>query len=249
MSASASTPDDAQFGVTPAGKLGMFIFLVSDAFSFAALLIAYGALRARDLHWGASEPGFSVALAGALTALLVFSSFTADRALWAARAGKSGAAWVAATIALGAAFLAIQAYEWSSLSGEGLAFADSARASTFYAVTGFHGLHVLAGVLLWVSALGAGKDAGRLEVLALFWHFVDLVWVGVFTCVYLLDVAHGALRPVAAVGALAAALAQLWFFMHLGQERRALKMTVLVPLVFPLLYAGSLIFEAAWRAR
>jgi cytochrome c oxidase subunit 3 len=175
-----------------AGKIGMFMFLATDAMGFAGLLVAYAVLRVRADQWPDAHERLAVLQAAAMTAALVTSSCTVTLAARAARAGREGArvGWLLATIALGAAFLGGQAFEYRSLlAGVGAArmgLATDTFAGTFYAVTGYHGLHVLAGLLILVAMLFQRRNARSLEVAALFWHFVDLAWIPIFSFVYLL---------------------------------------------------------------
>jgi len=126
-----------------------------------------------------------------MTFALLTSSLTMSLAVAAARAGRARArvAFLAATLALGLGFLGGQALEYRRLltGAHPLGLADGAFASTFYALTGFHGAHVLAGVVFLGALLVGRVTAPRvLEVAALFWHFVDLAWVPIFSFVYLL---------------------------------------------------------------
>jgi heme/copper-type cytochrome/quinol oxidase subunit 3 len=124
------------------------------------------------------------------------SSLTTLLALAAARDGRDAATrgWLAATIACALAFLGGQAFEYHHLltGGARMGLTSDLFASTFYAVTGFHGLHVLAGVAIWTVTLARGAGtlppANRIEVAALYWHFVDVAWVPIFTFLYLLPV-------------------------------------------------------------
>lgn len=193
----APLPSDAHFGEATPGKIGMWIFLVSDAFSFAGLLIGYGILRSGEAAWvHPGEPALSRALAGGLTVVLLASSLTNVLGWVAAIEGRRGRASVmlALTALLGLLFLIGQAQEWwglwsPGLLREGLPFTGSTRASTFYAITGYHGLHVAAGVVYLLTTLGLYRrgrvHAGHVEVLSLFWCFVDLVWVFIFSFLYL----------------------------------------------------------------
>lgn len=190
-------PRDAQYGGATPGKIGMWIFLVSDAFSFAGLLIGYAILRSRTEPWiGAGEPPLGVLFTAGLTILLVATSVTNVLAWAAAREGRRAraSAMLALTALGGVLFLVGQFQEWwgiwsHGLIREGLVFGHSARASTFYAITGYHGLHVLVGVLYILATLARfrrGKaGAGQIELLGLYWCFVDFVWVFVFSLVYL----------------------------------------------------------------
>jgi cytochrome c oxidase subunit III len=177
----------SEMAAEPRGKLGMWIFLGADALSFAALLIAYGVLRARAGEWPDMAARLNLPLGAVLTYVLLASSTTMALATGAARDGRARAAtrWLWATIALGTLFVAGQALEWRTLVGRGIGIALDQAASTYYVCTGWHGAHVLAGLAILLSCTRASTDAGRLAVAALFWHFVDAVWILVFTFVYL----------------------------------------------------------------
>lgn len=190
-------PPDIHFGAATPGKIGMWLFLVSDAFSFAGLLTAYAILRAGAEPWRrAGEPELGVAFTAALTVLLMATSVTNVLALQAARDGRrrEAAALLAATAAGGALFLLGQFHEWWGIGApgllrEGLRFGPSTRAASFYAITGYHGLHVLVGVGYILAVLrqflSGRAGAHQVELLGLYWCFVDFVWVFVFSFVYL----------------------------------------------------------------
>lgn len=177
------------------GVLGMWIFLGTDAAGFGGLLIAYGALRARAAAWPDPHQRFSLALAAAMTLALLVSSLTVSLAVAAAQRGaRSGAlAWVAATLLGGLAFLGGAAVEYLRLLTDTprVGLTTDLPASLFYVITGFHGAHVVAG-LLFLGALLIGQaraprlSPGAWEVAALFWHFVDFAWVAIFFALYLL---------------------------------------------------------------
>jgi cytochrome c oxidase subunit III len=176
-----------------AGKIGVWMFLATDAMGFAGLLLAYGLLRVRADQWPDAQERLAVLQAALMTAALVTSSFTMTLAVRAARAGREGAraAWLAATVVLGAAFLGGQAFEYLHLAGgpRPMRLGTDVFAGTFYALTGYHGLHVLAGVVILAGLLVAGRGHARaLEVAAIFWHFVDLAWIPIFSFVYLLPI-------------------------------------------------------------
>jgi len=193
-----SWPPDAQYGAATPGKIGMWIFLVSDAFSFGGLLIAQGILRAGSREWiQDGEPALAIPFTAGLTFLLICTSFTNVMAWAAAAEGRRRAAAVllAITALGGLLFLVGQYQEWFGLWApgllhEGLVFGRSARASTFYAITGYHGLHVLVGVLYILAVLAqyvrGRASAHQIELLGLFWCFVDFVWIFVFSFVYLM---------------------------------------------------------------
>lgn len=164
----------------------MWTFLATDAMGFGALFIAYGFLRVRADAW--PEPGarLSVRAAALMTFALLASSLTITLA---ARARGPGArrAWLGTTLVLALAFLGGGALEYAYLLAGPAAMGLSTDlfASTFYAITGYHGLHVIAGAValcFMFGRLGSGRPLG---VLALYWHFVDLAWMPIFTFVYL----------------------------------------------------------------
>jgi cytochrome c oxidase subunit III len=195
-----SWPSDPHFARASAGKIAMWIFLVSDAFSFFGLLLAYGILRGESTAWHQpGEPTLSVMLGAALTAVLITSSVTIILAFDAATRGdrKQASAFLAITAALGVLFLVGQYAEYfgilhPGLTKEGLIFGKTAYASTFYVITSFHALHVFIGTIYILFVLFrniAGRSsAGEFELLGLFWHFVDLIWIFVFTLLYLIPV-------------------------------------------------------------
>jgi len=200
----AAWPIDPQFGKANPAKLAMWIFLLSDFLSFAGLLLAYGILRAGSPVWRhPGEPGLGVPFTSLLTLVLIASSISVIVAYDAAVAAdrRRTMRWLAITALGGALFLLGQYGEWfgilhPGLSKEGLVFGRSAYASTFYVITGFHGLHVTAGVIYLLAILGRTARgvarAGEVELVALFWHFVDLVWNLVFVLVYLIPTGGGA---------------------------------------------------------
>lgn len=190
---------DPQFGKATPGKIGMWIFLVTDAMSFSGFLIAYAVLRSK-LDWPNPAEYLGITLSGIATFLLICSSVSMVLAIDSCKSrNRQGMLnWLLVTIIGGAIFLGIQVYEYQHLVHKGItlsSFTDGTAlfGSTFYLVTGFHGLHVATGVgyLIWeyTNAHKGHYDNGdynRLEILGLFWHFVDLVWILVFTFIYLL---------------------------------------------------------------
>lgn len=190
---------DPHFARATPGKIGMWIFLVTDAMSFSGFLIAYAVLRSK-LEWPNPAEHLGIFLSGIATFLLICSSVSMVLAIDACKArNREGMLnWLLITIIGGATFLGIQAYEYTHLVSQGITLAGFTKgtplfASTFYLVTGFHGLHVATGVgYLICEYINARKghydngDYNRLEILGLFWHFVDLVWILVFTFIYLL---------------------------------------------------------------
>lgn len=192
---------DAQFGNATPNKLAMWIFLVTDAMSFSGFLIAYAVLRATRGWPNPVDALGGVTLSGGMTFLLICSSVSMVLSIDACKTkDREGMLkWLLVTIIGGATFLGLQVYEYSHLINDlGITFTTfkgepSLFGTTFYAVTGFHGLHVFSGVCyLMFEYIRAKKgfydngDYERLEMAGLFWHFVDLVWILVFTFVYLL---------------------------------------------------------------
>ncbi|HMI85302.1 MAG TPA: heme-copper oxidase subunit III [Polyangiaceae bacterium] len=193
-------PPDAQFGSASLGKIGMWFFLCSDALSFGGLLLGYGILRGQSTQWHhPGEPELGINFTAGLTFLLICSSVTMVLAHAAAveNKRKEMLLFLGLTVLGGALFLVGQFKEYFGIGGpglidEGLVFGHSAYASTFYLITSFHGCHVLTGVIylsvIFIRALLGQFEGGKhnhIEIAGLFWHFVDLVWIIVFTFVYL----------------------------------------------------------------
>ncbi len=182
------------------GKLGMWVFLAGDAMSFGTLLAAYGAVRFGSGDWPVPADELGTALSGFMTFLLICSSVSMVWGLAAAQEGNTGGfrLWIGLTIVGGLIFLGLQAYEWTHFIQGGLGFASNPHGSplfgtTFFIITGFHGMHVTGGVIylfcLWIKGRNgyySGHNAYLVEVAGLYWHFVDLVWIMVFTFIYLL---------------------------------------------------------------
>lgn len=177
-------------------KFGMIMFLASEAMLFAGLIGGYIVLRLSQPQWPpfADSPPLPWVLTGINTVFLVSSSFTYHFAEGAVKKGKTGLFWLLASIMLGSIFVGIQCYEWWHLHHEGLWFNEGGvYGSTFFLMTGFHGAHVIIGVLLmiWVflrQLLTRCYTPARhvsLENVGLYWHFVDGVWIFLYAIVYL----------------------------------------------------------------
>jgi cytochrome c oxidase subunit 3 len=178
-------------------KVMMWWFIVTDGLLFAGFLAAYGYARILAFHWPDQAEVFSLKYIAAMTFVLISSSATMATAVDAARKGARSTAlrFVLLTTLGGAIFLGMQAYEWSHLIGEGARlnvnpWGDAAFGAYFFLLTGFHGTHVLTGVIVLTStairtAMGRTQAEG-VEMAGLYWHFVDLVWVFIFTLFYLL---------------------------------------------------------------
>jgi cytochrome c oxidase subunit 3 len=179
--ASDAAPHTERVGLT-----GMWTFLATDAMGFGGLLIAYGVLRVGAGAWPAAGSRLALAPAAAMTFALVASSLTMTLATRAATL-RARRGWLLATLALGAAFLAGAAIEYRHLltGATPMGLSSDLFASTFYVITGFHGLHVVAGVVGVAFMLRAKYDAQAVETMALYWHFVDVAWMPIFSFLYL----------------------------------------------------------------
>lgn len=178
-------------------KVMMWWFIVTDGLLFAGFLASYGYARILAFRWPDQASVFSLPYIAAMTFVLISSSATMATAVQAARQERRRVAivFVVLTALGGALFLGMQAFEWRHLIGEGARlnanpWGDASFGAYFFLLTGFHGTHVLTGVIVLVStairsATGRSTAEG-VEMAGLYWHFVDLVWVFVFTLFYLL---------------------------------------------------------------
>jgi heme/copper-type cytochrome/quinol oxidase subunit 3 len=198
--------EDENFGKATGGKVGMWIFIAQDGMAFGGLLLAYAMLRIFSPDWPVPAEILGIALTATATFILICSSVSMVMAVDASQKSDQSRTsfWLFMTILGGLTFLGIQAYEYTHLSHAGIGFATSTWegeavnnlfGSTFYVVTGFHGMHVTAGVIylicIWIGSLKGkytkgGNSYSPVELVGLFWHFVDLVWILVFTFIYLL---------------------------------------------------------------
>jgi cytochrome c oxidase subunit 3 len=197
-------------------KVAIWAFIGSECMLFTSLISTYLVYKGRSVtgpfpHVACNPPQCATALApildipvtSASTFVLLMSSLTMVLALAAVEnKGKPGwtgilassKTWLMATAILGATFLGFQAYEFTSFVREGLTIKTNLFGSTFFTLTGFHGAHVTVGVL-WLLTLFAidvrrglkPKDALIVDISALYWHFVDVVWIAIFTLVYLIQ--------------------------------------------------------------
>jgi cytochrome c oxidase subunit 3 len=183
------------FGTATTGKVGMWIFLVTDAMTFGGLLLAYGILRAGNKEWPVPTTVLGIPFTAFMTFVLIVSSLTMVLGLDAAKRGdrRGTVKWLVATAGGGVFFLCGQIYEYRHLIHEGFTLPSGNFPATFYVITSFHGGHVFTGVCyLLITAFGVSRgkhlenDANFVEITGLFWHFVDLIWILVFTLVYLI---------------------------------------------------------------
>jgi len=183
----------------PSKKLAIWLFIIADGMTFAAVLIAYGFLRNASSDW--PRPFHSSVNVALMTFTLITSSLLMLLAVQAARRGNRGRAlmWTLLTAGAGMIFAFLHIREWMGLIGEGMTpwknpWGDPIFGASFFAVTGLHLLHVLGGlcVLIGVAfAYKAGRyNADHIETAGLYWHFVDLVWMFVVPVIYLMNLSH-----------------------------------------------------------
>ncbi len=178
-------------------SLGFWLYLMSDCILFASLFATYAVLRNATASGPSGSDIFELPLVLAETVILLTSSFTAGIALLGLKAKnkKQIASAMIVTFLLGAAFLAIELSEFGKLIAEGHSWQQSAFLSAFFTLVGTHGLHILIG-LIWLSVLFivllkkgiSDKFTRQMTLFGLFWHFLDLVWIFIFTVVYLMGV-------------------------------------------------------------
>jgi heme/copper-type cytochrome/quinol oxidase subunit 3 len=177
-------------------KLGMWVFLGSEVMFFTSLIGSYIILRfGHPEAWAAPGAVLNVPVTAVNTFLLICSSVTMVKAFASAQDDNQKALrwWLVATVVIGAMFVGVQIYEYQELIHKGFVPSQGLYGSTFYTMTGFHGFHVTIGVLCmmfvtWKAFRGkyTATDHRGVEVIGLYWHFVDLVWIILFTIVYLI---------------------------------------------------------------
>ncbi len=177
--------------------LGFWLYLMSDCLVFACLFAAYGVLGRNYAAGPSGADLFELPLVAFNTALLLLSSITYGFAMLEMQRNRQGATlgWLAFTGLLGAGFIGVELYEFAHLIHEGAGPQRSAFLSSFFTLVGTHGLHVTFGIVwlvtLMIQVTRHGLIAAnrrRLMCLSMFWHFLDVVWIGVFTFVYLMGV-------------------------------------------------------------
>jgi len=176
-------------------KLGMWLFLGSECLLFGGLISTYMLYRGR--HSGSLGPDqiYDIPFTSVSSFVLLMSSLTMVLAVSAIARGdvRNAKLWLVVTALLGATFVGGQAYEFTSFYREGLGFTTSLFSSSFYTLTGFHGVHVTVGIIMLLSLVGMinkervpGESSEVVEIVGLYWHFVDIVWIVIFTLVYLI---------------------------------------------------------------
>lgn len=177
-------------------KLGFWTFIGSESLFFGALISTYMVYTGQSVVGPYPEEILNIPLTSVSTFVLLMSSLMMVLALAAVQHGnrRGTLVWLMATALLGALFIGFQAYEFTAFYHEGLTLETNLFGSTFFILTGFHGAHVTVGVMwllaLWVMTLrgqiGQG-DALKVEIAGLYWHFVDVVWIAIFTLIYLIQ--------------------------------------------------------------
>jgi heme/copper-type cytochrome/quinol oxidase subunit 3 len=194
--AGTGVPGEHDYAVTgiDSRKLGMWAFLASECLFFGALISSYLLYRTRGA--AGTRPGdvYDIPYTSVSSFVLLMSSLTMVLALAAIHRGDHSRLriWLMATALLGSVFVGGQVYEFTIFTHEGLNLSSSVAASSFFVLTGFHGVHVTVGIL-WLLTLVGMSWRGQIpversldiEIAGLYWHFVDVVWIVIFTVVYL----------------------------------------------------------------
>ena len=189
-------------------SVGTIIWLASELMFFAALFASYYTIRAVSAPlWAQETEKLNVPFAAVNTTILVLSSLTCQLGVFAAERGQVGRSgsvlnitgwglreWFVLTYVMGAFFIGGQIFEYAALVSEGLTISSSPYGSVFYLTTGFHGLHVVGGLIAFLFLLGRSYSAKRFGhheattgiVTSYYWHFVDVVWIALFAVIYLL---------------------------------------------------------------
>ncbi len=176
-------------------KLGMWVFLGSECLLFGGLISTYLLYQDRAVSGPLPKDLYDIPFTSVSSFVLLMSSLTMVLAVGAWMRGEvqRGRTWMLATALLGGIFIAGQVYEFTSFVNEGMGYTTNLAASSFYTLTGFHGVHVTAGIIMLLSLVGLsmtgrlGADkAETVEIVGLYWHFVDVVWILIFTIVYLI---------------------------------------------------------------
>lgn len=178
-------------------KLGMWAFLGSECLLFGGLISTYMLYRGRVAGGPRPSQVFDIPFTSVSSFVLLMSSLTMVLAVSAAHKDddRKTNLWLTVTALLGSTFVGGQVYEFTAFYKEGLGFSTSLFGSSFYTLTGFHGVHVTVGIIMLMSLVGIlkrssvpGKKAEVVEMIGLYWHFVDIVWIIIFTLVYLIPV-------------------------------------------------------------
>jgi heme/copper-type cytochrome/quinol oxidase subunit 3 len=176
-------------------KMAMWLFLGSECLLFGGLISTYMLYRGRHPADLGPDQIFDIPFTSVSSFVLLMSSLTMVLAVSAAvqKDDRRTNLWLTITALLGATFVGGQVYEFTSFYREGLGFTSSLFSSSFYTLTGFHGVHVTVGIIMLMALVGINKrsrvpgdKAEVVELVGLYWHFVDVVWIIIFTLVYLI---------------------------------------------------------------
>jgi heme/copper-type cytochrome/quinol oxidase subunit 3 len=176
-------------------KLGMWLFLGSECLLFGGLISTYMLYRGRTQNGPKPDQVYDIPFTSISSFILLMSSLTMVLAVSAAKHGdiRRTRLWLCSTAALGSLFVGGQVYEFTAFYREGLGFTTSLFGSSFYTLTGFHGAHVSVGIIMLISLVVItfrgridGNRSEVIDIIGLYWHFVDIVWIVIFTLVYLI---------------------------------------------------------------
>ncbi len=184
-------------GMNSKGLLGFWIYLMTDCILFASLFATFMVLRGNTAGGVSGKDIFELPFVLVETVVLLLSSLASGLALLAAHKQNKAATlkWLWVTGLLGLLFISMEVYEFSKLAGEGHTWTQSAFLSSYFGLVGTHGLHItvglvwLAGTMLYLKKRSfSARFMQRLTMFTMFWHFLDIVWIGIFTIVYMLGV-------------------------------------------------------------
>ena len=176
-------------------KLAMWVFLGSECLLFGGLISTYLLYKTRGNGRTLPTDVFDIPFTSVSSFVLLMSSLTMVLALSAVNRGEpeAGRTWLLATALLGGVFVGGQVYEFTAFVREGVAFTTNPASSAFFTLTGFHGVHVSLGIVMLMSLFVASlkgkvtqRNAETVEIVGLYWHFVDIVWIFIFTVIYLI---------------------------------------------------------------
>jgi heme/copper-type cytochrome/quinol oxidase subunit 3 len=176
-------------------KMAMWAFLGSECLLFGGLIATYLLYRRRAVDGASPEDFYDIPFTSVSSFVLLMSSLTMVLAVNAANRLEWDRVrlWLLATASLGSLFIAGQVYEFTVFVREGLGFTTNVFGTAFYTLTGFHGVHVSVGILILLSMFGLVRrgfinetNVEAIEIVGLYWHFVDVVWIVIFTVVYLI---------------------------------------------------------------
>jgi len=176
-------------------KLAMWLFLGSECLLFGGLISTYMLYRNRQSDQIGPDQLWDIPFTSATSFVLLMSSLTMVMAVSASKRKDAPRTkmWLTVTALLGGLFVAGQVYEFTTFYREGLGYTTSLFSSSFYTLTGFHGVHVAVGIIMLLSLVAmlakgklVGENSETVEMIGLYWHFVDVVWIVIFTLVYLI---------------------------------------------------------------